>query len=160
MILVSILLALFFLFLTNKCAGVIVWTFILLIIVGFFGLGTFFFYQYAALTGLENPFQNGTKIASPDDVNESMKKYNNDPSTYLWIGIFLGVLGLLCLILTCCFRNTIDLAIAIVKVSARFIEEDISILFVPLFMFIVCLGYFLFWFAAAVYLYSCGTVST
>ena len=73
--------------------------------------------------------------------------------------MIFGVFGVITMLLACCFRKSVSLAVAIIKVSAKFIMESKSILLVPLVMFVLCLGYFCFWVAAAAYLYSCGTVS-
>jgi len=54
--------------------------------------------------------------------------------------------------------NAIRLALALLKVVARFIAETCSVLFVPVIMFLVVVGFFIYWVVVAVYIYSTGTV--
>jgi len=52
------------------------------------------------------------------------------------------------------------LAIAILKTAGDFVEENKSILLLPLVTVIILLIYILYWISISGYLYSCGSITT
>ena len=73
------------------------------------------------------------------------------------IGAICIGLGVLLLIAFCCLRKRIKLASIVVKVSARFVNENCGILFLPLILFIVMVIFLILWILEALGYYSLGT---
>jgi len=73
-----------------------------------------------------------------------------------------GIVWLSALIFTCmvcCNYHRIQLIVAIVKASGRFVNDNLLILLVPVINTLICLCWFAMWFVGIVYLYSVGTVT-
>lgn len=73
------------------------------------------------------------------------------------LGVISIVIGLLILIAFCCFRKRIKLASIVVKVSARFVNENCAILILPLILFVVMVVFVILWIFEALGYYSMGT---
>lgn len=92
-----------------------------------------------------------------------MKVYENlNDDTYknimLAFAIVFYSLAFIWLIIIMCSCNKIRLAIAITEVAAIFVWKVMSILLVPLFMFIVVSLYIAYWITLSVFIYSAGEV--
>ena len=57
----------------------------------------------------------------------------------------------------CCFRKRIKLASIVVKVSAKFVNENCGILFLPLILFVIMVIFLVLWILEALGYYSLGT---
>ena len=68
------------------------------------------------------------------------------------------VLLLLSLILLCCFFKKIEVLIVILKCSARFVNENMTIILVPPVFYVILIVWFIFWMVGAVYLYTVGEI--
>lgn len=92
-----------------------------------------------------------------------MKVYENlNDDTYknimLAFAIVFYSLAFIWLVIIMCSCNKIRLAIAITEVAAIFVWKVMSILLVPLIMFIVVSLYLAYWIALSVFIYSAGEV--
>ena len=72
--------------------------------------------------------------------------------------IVLFLSAILMIVLVICNCAKINLAIGIIEASGEFVLQNKKIVFLPLLAFIVIFGYFMFWIAGMIYLYSCGTI--
>ena len=71
-------------------------------------------------------------------------------------GIVALLLAVIIAIAFCCYRRRIKLAATIVKVSARFVNENCAITFLPLILFIVMVIFLALWILEALGYYSMG----
>jgi hypothetical protein len=62
--------------------------------------------------------------------------------------VFLGLAALFTL-LTCCYRRTIQLTIAILKTGSAFVEENKTVLYIPFVVFALTVINFAFWVTTA-----------
>jgi hypothetical protein len=76
----------------------------------------------------------------------------------LGIAIAAWTFALISIVLTFCFCHKIKVAIAILKTASLFVGENCGIVLVPMFIFIIFVGYLIYWVIVGVYLYSSGTV--
>lgn len=134
---IAVVVGLLYLVIVKFCGCLIVYLCILLILV--------------LLTVLGWLFQNRMDIYT--DVNDTT--YRN---IQLAFAIIFYSLAFIWLIFILCSCNKIRLAIAISEISSRFIWETLSILLVPIVMFIIISAYIAYWVALSVYLYSSGEI--
>jgi len=71
----------------------------------------------------------------------------------------LWFFGIIFFFMVCCYFHRIRLVISIVEASARFINNNLCILLVPLVNTLFALCWVVIWIASMIYLYSVGTVS-
>jgi solute carrier family 44 (choline transporter-like protein), member 2/4/5 len=57
----------------------------------------------------------------------------------------------------CCYMRTIELCIAVLKSAALFMQNNFSIIFVPVVMALILIGYFIWWMFVLVHVWSVGT---
>jgi len=84
-----------------------------------------------------------------------------DPSlrqTYTYISYFLFGLGVLYLLIICCLRNRIRLAIALNKVAARFVFTNKKIIVLPAVQILISLVWLIVWICIALYVISATQV--
>ncbi len=72
------------------------------------------------------------------------------------IGIICLALGVIIAIGAFCFRDKIQLASSIVKVSARFVNENCHVMLLQVGIFIVMIIFIVLWFFEALGFYSLG----
>lgn len=82
-------------------------------------------------------------------------------TTYLStiIGVACLVFGAIILIMALCFRDRIQLASSIVKVSTRFVNENCPVMLLQIAIFIVMCIFVVVWFFEALGFYSMGEPS-
>jgi ABC-type amino acid transport system permease subunit len=132
---VAFVAAIVYLLILRVAAGVMIWLSILGILVAL-GLGGYWAYE------TRNQY-------NPTDKNYNYLKYG---AYTLW-----GLDGFFALIvLICCSR--IRLAVAVMKVTSSFIYRTPMILVLPIFFFILIIGWIIAWTFLAVYLMSVGTI--
>ncbi|CAE8616047.1 unnamed protein product, partial [Polarella glacialis] len=99
----------------------LIWSTIILVIVGFGGLGAYMFVNAGQLS------QNfPDKVKVPDGYGQ-----HEETATKVIAG-FLLVCSFVCLCMACCFRSSIDAACACVEVAVEAIFEMPSLLFAPI----------------------------
>lgn len=132
---VALVFSYLFLFVMRCCGGVIVWFMIFLTIAALAGGGGFTWYI------------RGSKFTPEDDPTY---KYLAIASYVLW-----GLAGLVFLFMICCC-GAIKLGVAVMKASAKFVGENLRIMFLPLFSYIFITVWALLWFLGGLYLYTVG----
>ena len=70
-----------------------------------------------------------------------------------WVCVVIAVIWLLFVLIMC---NRIRLAIALIQISAKYINSNFSVLFIPFLFFILTIGWLVYWVVLTVYLYSSG----
>jgi solute carrier family 44 (choline transporter-like protein), member 2/4/5 len=134
-----LVIAIIYMVLIRCCAGTIAYSTIILIL--------------AALAGLGYVFQQRM------DYYKSIKDENYELTMKVLCGLFYSLAGLwLLMVLFMC--NKIRLSIALVEVTAKYISQTWSVLFVPFIFYILSALYYAYWVALSVYLYSSGTVTS
>lgn len=131
----SFLLAMIFLLFLRCCAGIIVF----IILVGIF-LGL------AALSVILRFKMNDYK-AEGDETKEIIF------CVLFWVCIVLTALWLLFVLIMC---NRIRLSIKLIQISAKYINSNCSILWIPFLFFILTIAWIAYWIILSVYLYSTG----
>lgn len=127
-----------YMLLVRCCACVLAWLTILLIQLALIMLGYIF----------------QRRIDYYKDIGD--KTYEN---IMLAFCIIFYALSFIWFMIVLCSCNKIRLAIALVEVGARFVWSVCSIFFVPLFFFILIIGYFAYWITLSIFLYSSGEIS-
>ena len=70
--------------------------------------------------------------------------------------IVLWVIGFLYLCFICCCWSNIALGASIMEAASAFVTSTIRIIFLPIFAYLLCVPYLIYWVVAAVFLYSVG----
>ena len=70
-----------------------------------------------------------------------------------WICVIVAFIWLLFVLIMC---NRIRLSIALIQISAKYINMNFSILLIPFLFFILTIGWIAYWAVLAIYLYSSG----
>ena len=154
---IAIVLSLISLVLTRCCAGVFVW----LIILAFLGL---------VFTGAVLAMKESTRLASEtvDQTNQSdssTSSFTDDFSTKYYTSqnlkiasICLYVLGGISLLIVLFSCSSIAISIAVIQTASEFISSNCMIIFVPLVISLLVLGFIIGWIFGLVYLWSIGTL--
>lgn len=161
---IAIVLSILSLCLTRCCAGVFVW----LIILAFLGLvftgATFALKESNRLAGLTVDQNNGEAVAetTTDKVttfsdNFSSSYYNSKNLKYA--SIFLYVLGGISVLILLFSLSSIAISIAVIKTASEFISSNCMIIFVPLTISILVVGFIFGWIFGLVYLWSIGELT-
>ena len=131
----SFIISMIFLLFLRCCAGIIVF----LILVGIFvGL---------VILSIILRF----KMYDYEDKGDDSKK--TIFCILFWICVILAAIWLLFVLIMC---NRIRLSIALIQISAKYINENCSILIVPFLFFFLTIGWIAYWAVLSVYLYSSG----
>ncbi|CAE8733965.1 unnamed protein product [Polarella glacialis] len=137
---VAVFLGYVWMLLMRCCAGPLIWSTIVLVIVGFGALGAYMFVNAGQMS------QN-----FPDNVKVPEGYGQHEETATKVIAGFLFVCSFVCLCMACCFRSSIDAACACVEVAVEAIFEMPSLLFAPIlkavvkgsFALILIFGFFL-----------------
>ena len=160
---IAIVLSIISLCLTRCCAGVFVW----LIILAFLGLvftgavlamkeSNRLAEQTVDQTNGTTPAADSTTVTTFDD-NFSTSYYN---SRNLKIAsICLYVLGGISVLVILFSLSAIAISIAVIKTASEFISSNCMIIFVPLIISILVVGFIFVWIFGLVYLWSIGTLT-
>lgn len=157
--LVAIIVSFIFLCILKMCAGIVVWSFIFIIIGGFFLLGGLLFARYRTLESATIS-TTSTSTTSTSSIKENLEKKLSDPKLCLYCSIIFFSLGGIILVCIFCMCTRIRLAIAILKCSSRFMTETPSALLISPICFILMCICFVYWFVVLIYLFGCGKVTT
>ena len=134
----AFLLGIIFMFLLRCCAGPLIFVCLVGILIFLGGGGAWLYF-----IGREK---------YKDDADTTNYDYMTYASYVVW-----GLAGLYFLILLC-LCNRIRLGVAIVKATARFIQNTWSLFFIPIVFLLIILAYIAFWFFTAAYIFSVGTI--
>lgn len=136
MMVVTLIIAIIYIFLLKWITKPLLYTSMILILVFFILLGGFAWIKRSSYEGEEQ---------------KKNKNYATIGAVAAWVvaGIYL------CFIL-CCWKN-ISLGASIMVAASDFVSSNLRILFLPLVSYLFSIMFFVFWVAAAIYLYSIGT---
>ena len=131
----SFIISMFFLLFLRCCAGLLVF----LILVGIFVGATII------------------SIILRIKMNEYEEKEDDSKAklfcVLFWVCVVSAVIWLLFVLIMC---NRIRLSIALIQISAKYINSNFSVLFIPFLFFILTIGWLVYWVVLTVYLYSSG----
>jgi choline transporter-like protein 2/4/5 len=96
----------------------------------------------------------GIFLIAPSESNYLGIQENRTVS--IIIGVVCVVLALLILLAFCCFRKRVKLAAIVVKLSARFVNENCLMLILPLILFVCMVVFLILWILEALGFYSMG----
>ena len=131
----SFVIAMLFLLFLRFCAGFIVFFIILLIQVGLIVLAVYF------------------KFSSDDHDEQDDSVYHGTMLALFWIFIVLAFAWLIFIIVMC---NRIRLAVALIQVTAKYINNTWSIIFIPFLFFFVVILWIVYWICLSIFLYATG----
>ena len=91
-------------------------------------------------------------------------KNEDDPKTILAISVTIFIVGICVALAICCLRRKISIAVAVIKVNniffsnyfkatASFIEDNATVICIPIVFFFFCILMFFAWLMVAMYLY-------
>lgn len=138
-LLIAFVISLVYSYLLEKCAGVIVYTFI----IGFF-IGIFLFGGWL----LKKHF---------DIKNEENKKKKEKAKYYLWASMGTWGIGGILLLGFCCLQSRIRIAIMMIEASADFVTDVLRILFVPIILILVFVIFLIYWVISGALIFSVGS---
>ena len=131
----SFVIAMLFLVFLRCCAGFITFTLILLVQAGLIILAVYF------------------KLTVNDVKEQDDSTYQATMNAFFYIFIALAVIWFLFIMIMC---NKIRLAVAMVQITSKYINDTYCIVFIPFFFFILLVAWIAYWIVMCVYLYSSG----
>ncbi|OMJ83106.1 hypothetical protein SteCoe_16026 [Stentor coeruleus] len=133
---VSVIVSIVYLLLMRYCVGVVLWVSIIATLAAIIFFGIYI-----------------DKIAE-DKYGSKEKKKTKDALNIAAVIIYC-VVALFIIILIFMYRR-IQLAIAIMKSGAIFLKDMPSVIFVPIIMFCLSFGFYVYWILALIFIYSSG----
>jgi Plasma-membrane choline transporter len=137
--------SLLYLFVLRWCAGIIVWTTILLYLAMLLALG------------ILAQKRSKTYDERTDSAADTTTQTTSSKLMYFAIAIYC-LFGLSLLLLFCYFK-TIALCIAVIKSAALFVRQHNRVIFVPMIFSVFLFGYCMFGMFVLLYLWTIGTIS-
>ena len=135
----SFVIAMIYLLLLRLIAGFLVFLVILLILAGLLILAAYF------------------KITASDHDELEDKVYYNAYTALFWVFLVLAILWFIFVLAMC---NRIRLAVALVQITAKYINNVWCIIFVPIFFFIIVIIWMVYWISLSIFLYATGEFDT
>ena len=93
------------------------------------------------------------KLSVDDNDDQEDKVYRNTMLAFFWIFTVLTIVWFVFIIAMC---NRIRLAVALIQVTARYINKTYSIILVPFFFFIFTIFWIVYWIYLSIFLYANG----
>ena len=131
----SFLIAMLYLLFLRLIAGFIVFFVIVLILVGLLILAAYF------------------KISSSDHDEQEDNIYYNTYNALFWVFLILAIIWIIFIIAMC---NKIRLAVALIQVTAKYINNVFCIIFVPFLFFFIVILWIVYWVSLSIFLYATG----
>ena len=131
----SFIVAMIFLLFLRFCAGFITFTIIILIQAGLVILAVYF------------------KISSNDHQEQDDSVYHNTMEALFWVFLVLSIIYLIFILAMC---NRIRLAVALVQVTAKYINSTWSIILIPFLFFLIIILWMVYWICLSIFLYATG----
>ena len=131
----SFIIAMLFLLFLRFCAGFIVFLIIFIIQAGLIVLAVYF------------------KITSNDHQQQDDSVYHDTMEALFWVFLILAIFWLIFILVMC---NRIRLAVALVQVTAKYINSTWSIIFIPFLFFIIIILWMVYWICLSIFLYATG----
>jgi hypothetical protein len=134
---IAFVIALVYLFILEQCALVLITTVIILFMAGLTFLAYYFHKKY-------------------NDLKTDNDPHNDDQKTFLYLAIGVASIEVIFLMCFCCLWSRIKLAARIIEATADYITDVKRLIFIPVIMTVVLIGYLLWWTYAGAYIFSTG----
>ena len=108
---------------------------------------------YAEYENKKTEISNAKKIGS---ISTGSMESERDFALFLCI-VFWTFAGIWLFVILCCYHK-ISLVIHVIKAAARFINNNICVLFVPLYQVLIGIVIFLIWITGQLFIYTSGVV--
>jgi hypothetical protein len=134
----SFALAMIFLVFLRLCAGVMVFLIIIIIEAGLIVLAVYF------------------KITANDHEDQEDSVYETAMNALFWVFLILAIAWLIFIIAMC---NKIRLAVALIQVTAKYLNSTCCIIFVPFLFFLIIIIWMAYWIILSIFIYATGEFS-
>lgn len=134
----SFALAMLFLVFLRLCAGVMVFLIIIIIEAGLIVLAVYF------------------KITANDHEDQEDSVYETAMNALFWVFLILAIAWLIFIIAMC---NKIRLAVALIQVTAKYLNSTCCIIFVPFLFFLIIIIWMAYWIILSIFIYATGEFS-
>ena len=131
----SFVVAMLYLVILRLCAGFLVFLVIMIILAGLLILAAYF------------------KITSKDHEEHDDNIYYNTYNALFWVFLVLSILWVIFILAMC---NRIRLAVALVQITAKYINNVCCIVFIPFLFFIIVIIWIAYWICLSIFLYATG----
>lgn len=121
----------------EKCAGIIIYTFIVGALIGIFALGYYFWDHY-------------------QDLKDGKDKHDDNEDNFFWAAVVTWGIGVLLVLTLLCMCSRIRIAIMLIEAAADFITDVTRILLVPIVLIIVFFAFMIYWVITGAYIFSTG----
>ena len=163
---IAIVLSLISLLLTRCCAGVFVWLIILVFLGMVFTGAVLAMKESNRLADQTIDSTNGESVAPADSTSNSVTTFTDNFSTSYYnsrnlkiASICLYVLGGISVLVVLFSLSSIAISIAVIQTASEFISSNCLIIFVPLVISLLVVGFIFLWIFGLVYLWSIGTLT-
>merc|ERR1711976_282151 len=153
---IAIFFGLLYCYFLRCCAGFVTWIMLLGLMISLW-LGGWLAYDSGEKYQADIDAANAAAALAGTTADTSDDEWNRN-----WMYVFAGIIWFFALIFTCvvCYNfQRIRLIIGVIKASARFINDNMLMLLVPVYNVLVTLALLACWICGVIYLYSVGTVS-
>ena len=134
----SFCLAMLFLVFLRLCAGVMVFLIIIIIEGGLIVLAVYF------------------KLTADDHEDQEDSVYETAMNALFWVFLLLAIAWLIFIIAMC---NKIRLAVALIQVTAKYLNSTCCIIFVPFLFFLIIIIWMAYWIILSIFIYATGEFS-
>ena len=131
----SFVVAMLYLVILRLCAGFLVFLVIMIILAGLLILAAYF------------------KITSKDHEEHDDNIYYNTYNALFWVFLVLSILWVIFILAMC---NRIRLAVALVQITAKYINNVCCIVIIPFLFFIIVIIWIAYWICLSIFLYATG----
>ena len=131
----SFIIAMLFLLLLRLCAGFIVFLIIFIIQAGLIVLAVYF------------------KLSSNDHDEQDDSVYHDTMLAFFWIFLLLALAWFIFIIAMC---NRIRLAVALIQITAKYLNNTWSIIFIPFLFFFIIILWIVYWICLSIFIYATG----
>jgi len=144
----AVIIGIIYCYFMRCCAAIITWI-ILITLLAVLWLGGWLAYHTGQKYQTDIDNANTAATNASTSTTTVTADTSDDEWTRNWCYVAAGVLWFFALVFTCCVLcnfHRIRLIINIIKASARFINNNLMILFVPVINTLIALGWFVLWF--------------
>ena len=131
----SFVLAMIFLLFLRLCAGFIVFLIIIIIEGGLIVLAVYF------------------KLTANDHEDQNDSIYKNTMTALFWVFLVLAIVWLIFILAMC---NRIRLAVALIKITSKYLNSTCCIIFVPFLFFFITVIWVVYWIILSIFIYATG----
>ena len=131
----SFIVAMLYLVFLRLCAGLLVFLVIIIVLAGLVILAAYF------------------KITSTDHEKHDDNIYYNTYTALFWVFLVLAIIWVIFILAMC---NRIRLAVALIQITAKYINNVCCIIFIPFLFFIIVIIWIGYWICLSIFLYATG----